>query len=319
MRVLVTGGCGLVGALAVRQLLALGHEPVVYDLAIRTELLADVQDRVCFVRGDVTVLPELLHAAREQGVRRVLHAASFLTPAAWDRPYAAVTANVLGALNVYEAVRVLGLERGVFCSTGKVRNDAVAYAQRLTAGDFQMAPDPYTTTKIVAELLLADYRQMYGLDLVIARFCGMVYGPGYAFTGAIGQQLQELVEKPLRGEPAHLDAIRHGPALPSLLYARDAADGAVRATLTDGLRDWVFNIWSPATHPLAEIAEAIRQVIPGARIEVPPAPQPGAPIPPDPRARDQLGYVPRYGLVDGLGEYVEFLRTGRLRDWKVAA
>ncbi len=36
-------------------------------------------------------------------------------------------------------------------------------------------------------------------------------------------------------------------------------------------------------------------------------------------ARDQLGYVPRYGLIDGLGEYVQFLRTGRLRDWQVAA
>ena len=54
-----------------------------------------------------------------------------------------------------------------------------------------------------------------------------------------------------------------------MLYARDAADGGVRATVTDGLKDWVLNIVSPAKHPLAEIADAIRGAIPGARIEVP--------------------------------------------------
>src|SRR4051794_30182930 len=122
MRVMVTGGCGLVGSLAVRQFLELGHEPVIFDLAIRLDLLQDVQERVRIVRGDVTALPELLAAVREHGVERILHAASFLTPGAYDRPYPAIQTNVLGAVNVYEAVRVLGLARGVFTSTGKVRN-----------------------------------------------------------------------------------------------------------------------------------------------------------------------------------------------------
>src|SRR3954447_24823382 len=129
MRVLVTGGCGLVGAFAVRRLLALGPEPVAYDVASNFELLADVRGRVPFVRGDVLNLPELLAAVREHGVRRILHTASFLTPGAYDRPYAAVQTNIMGAMNVYEAVRALGLERGVFCSTGKVRNDAPTYAR----------------------------------------------------------------------------------------------------------------------------------------------------------------------------------------------
>jgi UDP-glucose 4-epimerase len=317
MRVMVTGGCGLVGSLAVRQLLELGHEPVAYDLAPRLELLADVQERVRFVRGDVLNLPELLAAVREHGVRRILHTASFLTPGAYDRPYAAVETNVMGAMNVYEAVRALGLERGVFCSTGKVRNDAPTYARTIDDGDIPIAADPYTTTKITCELLLSDYRQQFDLDLVVARFCGLIYGPGYAFSGAIGQALQDLVEKPLRGEPVRLDEVRHGPRVPGMLYARDAADGGVRATVTDGLRDWVFNVNAHGLHPLAEIGATIRELIPGAQVEVPPAEEPGTLVPPDPLARDQLGYVARYSIADGLGEYVEFLRTARLRDWKV--
>ena len=93
----------------------------------------------------------------------------------------------------------------------------------------------------------------------------------------------------------------------------------MRAILADDLTDWVFNILGYGAGTLADIAAALRQLIPGARIDVPPADVAGAPIEPDPRAREQLGYVPRHPLVDGLGEYVEFVRGGRLRDWQQLA
>jgi nucleoside-diphosphate-sugar epimerase len=186
-------------------------------------------------------------------------------------------------------------------------------------GDFGLDPDPYTSTKVMGELLLSDYRQLYNIDLVLSRFCGLIYGPGYAFSGAIGQGLQDLVEKPLRGEPVRAEKVAHGPTVLAMLYARDAADGAVRATLTDGLADWAFNISSPAMHTLPEIAATLCELIPGAQIDVPADSQQGRPITPDPRTREQLGYTPRHSLADGLGEYIEFLRTARLRDWKTAA
>jgi UDP-glucose 4-epimerase len=318
MRVLVTGGCGLIGAFAVRQLLALGHEPVVYDLAPTSELLADVRERVAFVRGDVLHLPDLLGAAREHGVRRILHMASVLTLGAAARPYVAVQANVLGTLNVFETVRAQSLERAVFCSTGKVRPDSASYARQADAGAFDLEPDVYTHTKMAAELLLSDYRRIYGLDLVTARFCGMVYGPGSAASGGIGQALRTLTEKPLRGKPTSLDWIPTArQAVNGMLYARDAADGAVRATLADGLTDWVFNVQGHGLSTLAEIAAALRQLIPGARIDVPASDAAGGLLEPDARAREQLGYAPRHTLLDGLGEYVEFARSGRLRDWQL--
>src|SRR4051794_9434296 len=317
MRVLVTGGCGLVGAFAVRRLLALGHEPVAYDVATNFELLADVRGRVPFVRGDVLNLPDLLAAVREHGVRRILHMASILTLGAAAGPYAATRVNILGTLNVFEAVRALGLERAVFCSTGKVRPDSAAYARQADAGRYELERDVYTHTKIAAELLLSDYRQIYGLDLVIARFCGLVYGPGSAASGGIALGLRTLTEAPLRGEPTALDWIPTArQALNGLLYARDAAEGAVCATLADGLTDWVFNVQGYSTGTLADLAAALREVIPGARIDVPPSDAPGAPLEPDARARDQLGYVPHYTLRDGLGEYVAFARSGRLGDWE---
>ena len=45
-------------------------------------------------------------------------------------------------------------------------------------------------------------------------------------------------------------------------------------------------------------------------IEVPEPSEKGGPVEPDPRARDQLGYVPEYDAERGFREYIEFLRTG---------
>src|SRR4051794_29116858 len=138
MRVLVTGGCGLVGAFAVRRLLALGHEPVAYDVATNFELLADVRGRVPFVRGDVLNLPDLLAAVREHGVRRILHMASILTLGAAAAPYAATRVNILGTLNVFEAVRALGVGRAGFCSTRQGRARSTAFAHQARAGRHEL-------------------------------------------------------------------------------------------------------------------------------------------------------------------------------------
>jgi len=93
----------------------------------------------------------------------------------------------------------------------------------------------------------------------------------------------------------------------------------VRATLAGGLTDWVFNVQGHSTGTLADLAAALRQLIPGARIAVPAATEEGAPITADAHAQEQLGYVARHSLLDGLAEYVEFVRSGRLRDWQPAA
>jgi UDP-glucose 4-epimerase len=317
MRVLVTGGCGLVGSMAVRLLLEQGHEPVAYDIAIKTELLDDVKDQVTFVRGDILDVPDLMRAVADNDAQRILHAASFLSPAAYERPYAAVRTNILGALNVFETVRNLGLERAVFTSSGKSVSDIPKFGQNANAGNFGLAADPYSSSKIASELLLSDWRQLYDLDLVIVRFAGLVYGPGYEFSGVVGQALKGVVEAAVRGEPAELPAMSGRTAVTSMLYARDAADGAVRATLIDNLPDWVYNLHGHDTHSVAEVANIIAELIPGADIKVPPIEAKGQRIEPDQRTKAHLGYEAQYDVTYGLGEYIDFLKTKRLRDWKV--
>ncbi len=80
MRILVTGGQGFLGAWIVRRLVAGGHQPRVFDLGRRTELVERIAGVVPdWVEGDVSNTAQVLDAAR--GCDGIIHLAGILTPA----------------------------------------------------------------------------------------------------------------------------------------------------------------------------------------------------------------------------------------------
>src|SRR5438552_10767643 len=123
MRYLVTGGAGVLGASACRQLLAGGDEVVVYDLAVGPTLeraLGAETARAITVRGDTTDAFHLLSVARERQVEAVIHLASLLGGPSSEFPARAVHVNCGGMVNVLETARFLGLKRVVWASSAGV-------------------------------------------------------------------------------------------------------------------------------------------------------------------------------------------------------
>lgn len=317
MTILVTGGCGLVGSFAVREAVARGVPVAAFDLALKTELLADVRDKVTLVQGNVLHAPDLYRAVRELGVTRILHTASFLTPGAYARPYANTELTIMGTLNVLECARAMGIRRLSYVSTGKTGWTGAAFAKTIGTGRFDIPADPYASAKVGAELLANDYRQLYNLDVRILRLGGQVYGPGFAFAGAVGQGLQPFIEKPLKGEPVRYDSplLAHSAPVIPMLYGADAGRGCMAATLAADLPHEVYDINAPVASTLYQIVQAIKALIPGADIEVPEAPTEAGPfkagpIAPDPRAQADFGYLPQYDLTRGLREYIAFVESG---------
>ena len=313
MAILITGGCGLVGSFSVREALAKGEQVVAFDLAIKTELLQDVADQVTFFQGNVLHPTDLTRAAQENGVTKILHTASFLTPGAYARPYAAAETTIMGTLNVLECGRALGLERVAFVSTGKTGWSGAAFGKSLGTGELAIDPDPYTSAKIGAELLCNDYRKMYDMDVLILRLGGQVFGPGLAFTGAIGQGMQPLIELPLKGESVKLDTpiLPYSAPVMPMLYAVDAGRGIMQATMAKALKHYVFDIAPVENCTLWETVEIIKELIPGADIQVPKSELSGGPAQIDENAKAEFGYAPEYDARRGLTEYIEFLKAGK--------
>lgn len=109
-RTLVTGALGCLGAWTVKALLALGEEPVGYDLGgddsrLRLVLEEGERARLTVVEGDVTDGEQLGRALDEHGITRVVHLAALQVPFCRADPARGAHVNVYGTVVVFEAVK----------------------------------------------------------------------------------------------------------------------------------------------------------------------------------------------------------------------
>jgi UDP-glucuronate 4-epimerase len=109
-RVLVTGALGCLGAWTIKALLDDGDEPVGLDLGddrsrLELALGADTARALEVVEADVTDLAALERVLDEYEITRVVHLAALQVPACRANPALGARVNVLGTVNVFEAVR----------------------------------------------------------------------------------------------------------------------------------------------------------------------------------------------------------------------
>lgn len=315
MSVLIIGG-GLIGSQVARILVDAGERPVVMDATPQPEALADIVDthRITLVKGDVLNPLDLVRIMRENEVTRVVHTAAnpLLTLGAQSDPYAAIQVNVMGTCNVLEAARALSLGRVVVTSSNVL-------SHHLTGGEDDgdvMKEDPsprpatfYAATKQAVESLGLNYARWCSVDFVAVRF-GAAAGPWRGRGGGGPSNIfRAVVESSLRGEEASVP-----PGALDWVYSKDAATGTVLALNASGLSSRVFNIAMGRLYTGEEMAAAVREVIPGARIRI--AMPPGAAVAAQPmvsavnldRARAELGYEPAYDMAAAVRDYVAWYR-----------
>ena len=120
MRVLVTGGVGVIGVRVVRKLLERGIEPLVYDFRPDFSLMPDLVGRFEFVAGDVTDFGSLSRVVREQNIERIVHLAAFIDPDMGTQAFRSFNVNTHGTVNLLEAARLGGITRVVCASSRAV-------------------------------------------------------------------------------------------------------------------------------------------------------------------------------------------------------
>lgn len=221
-----------------------------------------------------------------------------------DHPIQMIRVNTGGTANIGELARILGGVRVVFAST------ATAYGTtpRGPVSDETTVMRPnsmYGASKAASEHILNAYRSQFGVDTVSLRLT-WVYGPRRTTACLIRQMLTDV----LAGRPTDIPFGRDFPR--QYIHIDDAADAMVAALDRTDLPQQAYNISGGSWLTLAEIAQAVARVVPGARITVAPGDDPG-----DVRqerfdiaaAERDLGFVPRISLEDGVASYLEWLKA----------
>src|SRR5215472_6739215 len=109
-RFLVTGAHGCIGAWVVHELAGRGESIVTFDLSSDPRRIAlllppEQLEAVPHVVGDISDLEAVERALDEHGITHVIHLAALQVPFCRADPPLGARVNVLGTVNVFEAVR----------------------------------------------------------------------------------------------------------------------------------------------------------------------------------------------------------------------
>ncbi|MBW1646203.1 MAG: SDR family NAD(P)-dependent oxidoreductase [Deltaproteobacteria bacterium] len=299
MKVMVTGGAGLLGAAVVRQLLAEGAErPVVLDIAAAPERLREVEDRVDYRQQDLAAESEVENIMAATRPEVVFHLGAMLGQTCEDDPKGAMAVNVNATFNLLAAACRHGARQLVFASS--VATFGYDLPDNVLRDDSLQRPISfYGVTKLFGEGAGLFFRRKHGLDFRSLRY-PFIVGPGVREGGVIDYPTA-MITASLAGKPytanvppeTRIHVLHVADAARALLELAAAQRERIRTVnyLVDGVR--------PALSA-GEIAALVKERLPEARIAfrpdenlLPILEKVALPID-DRRAREEWGWEPRY-------------------------
>ncbi len=304
-RFLVTGAGGCIGAWVIAQLVGEGTYAVALDASDddhRLRLLLDDAALAALprVRGDITDLDALERTLDEHGITRVIHLAALQVPFCRADPPLGARVNVVGTVNVFEAV-----------ARRADRMGPVVYASSVAAYDALEEGESAAAMQGVPSTLYGVYKRANeGTASVFAAERGVasvglrphtVYGPGrdQGLTSAPTAAMLAAAA----GAPFHLP---FGGAY-QLQYAPDVAAAFVAAAREPGDGAVLRDVGGPTVHT-DEVIAAIEAAAPGARISYDPV---ELPFPAD--TGDSAAATPlRDGVADSVSRFRDLVARGHV-------
>lgn len=316
--VLVTGTSGFIGSYIVRELTTSGYRVVGMDIQppgpSARFIQSDAGEGMPLVIGSIEQWASVVAAIEQHKPDAIVHNASFVRPDVLARePMVALKANVETTLTMFEAARVLGVGRIVYMSSIGVlpskRYDPIDADHPIITAT-EATPDTfYGAAKIASEAFVYAYHHGFGTDALIIR-PSAVYGFGMNWP----IHIKPMVENSLQGLPTRFPV---GAAMwRDFTHAADVAQLVRRCVdvAPGAVHDRVF-YGGTGRDPVTagEVAAVVRQLVPGADIEI------GEGMSdeevPDAATRgrfdltaahEQLGYEPRFADIrDGIADYIE--------------
>ncbi|MFC1667165.1 NAD-dependent epimerase/dehydratase family protein [Candidatus Omnitrophota bacterium] len=267
MKILITGGAGLVGSHAAEYYAKKGSEVIVLDNLMRSNLFGYNKESVEFnwnylaqmenikrIKGDVREEKDVMKALGN-GVDVVIHTAGQPgVPLSIRIPREDFSINAYGTLNVLECTRqVCPKAAFIYCSTNKIYGenvDSISLEEKETRYIYKSkkgVPEtlsmditghtPYGASKYTGDIYTQEYAHIYGMKTAVFRM-SCIYGTrqfGFEDQGWVAW----FVIANLTGQPIVIYG--DGKQVRDLLYADDLVE-AYDKFINSDIRHDVFNI-----------------------------------------------------------------------------
>ena len=314
MKVLITGGLGLIGHNVVGYLTSLGHDVVVvdnltnYGVIPQRELDYLIQQRrakfplsVRCYRDDIADANAVHGIIAGEQPDIIIHMASFPRQKVVNaNPGLGARVMIEGLINLLESSKNHQVKRFVYISSSMVygdfqddvREDAVCRPQ-----------GQYGIMKLAGESLVKDYQRRGGFDYTIIR-PSAVYGP----LDVEDRVISRFMMQALRGGWLNVNGATETL---DFTYVDDAAEGIANASLIDQTKNRTYNITKSHSVTLLQAAEMIVSIVGQGSVRLGDRdldfPSRGA-LNID-AARQDFGYDPKVDVAEGFLSYYNWLTT----------
>lgn len=311
-KILLTGGAGFIGT-KLCQMLCDHNEILIYDNLNRnsikdTKLLE--KKNIKLVQGDILDINSIKDAVNEFKPNIVIHLAAVAgIDTVIKNPVNTMKVNMIGTYNVLEAIKDLKIERFIDFSTSEVFGSyayKVDEKQTTNLAPVGEARWTYSVSKLAGEHLAHSYYKEYGVPVVTVRPFN-IYGPGQVGEGAIHQ----FVKRAIAGEEIQIHG--DGDQIRSWCYIDDFVEGILLCLEKEEAVGHSFNIGNPrGTVTISMLAKLVKEIakskseivyVPKTYVDV------ELRIPSVDKAKEILGYAPKYDLELGLENTINWYRS----------
>jgi UDP-glucose 4-epimerase len=311
MKILITGGAGFIGSHLCDKYAKEGHTVLCLDNFMSGNLM-NVKHLLNYrnfklIKGDIRDFDLLEKLMRDVDV--VFHlAAQIHVDRSYIEPKHTYEVNVMGTQNILEVARIHDAKRVIYASTSEVYGSAL-YAP-IDENHPLNAPHPYGASKIAADRMCYAYIQTYGMNISILRLFN-IFGTRQRDIG-YGGVISMFTRRVLSNTPP----IIYGDGMQTRDYTY--VEDAVRAY------DLVLNHNKPITEPInfgtgkeVSIVDLANKIIDlcGKKGNIKPVhvePRIGEVkrlIADATKAKNLLGWEPKYNLEEGLNAFVQWYKN----------
>lgn len=303
-KILITGGAGFIGSNLAGELANKNQVTILDDFSTgRRSNLNDID--VELTEGSITDLPLLMKIF--DGVNYVFHIGALPSvPRSIENPQRTHEVNATGTLNVLIAARDNKVKKIVYAASSSAYGDTPSLPKVES-----MPPNPqspYAISKLAGELYCKIFNDIYALPTVSMRYFN-VYGPKQDPESEYAAVVPKFISKIINGQP--LEIYGDGEQTRDFTFVKDAVNGTILACESESANGEVINIAGGKQITINELADKIKAII-GTDTENTYTPTRKGDVKHSladiTKARDLLGYEPKYTFDEGLVEVINYLK-----------
>lgn len=308
-RYLVTGGAGFIGSHLCRALVSRGDACVILD-SLDSGSLTNIQDilkenKVEFIQDSIENEARVISLCN--GLDGIFHLAALVSvQRSIDDPRLNHRINVDGMFNILEAARIGKVFKVVLASSAALYGNAYSPPHKES---FPVEPlSPYAVGKYSSEVYSDVYSRLYGVDTVCLRFFN-VYGPNQDPSSPYSGVISKFLDAAVHGNRCII--FGDGEQTRDFVYVLDVVQALLLSMDTDV--HGVFNIGTGVSSSINQLARLIIGIAGKESDIMYQQAREGevrhscADIS---KAREYIGFDPRYSLEDGLTETYQWWVKG---------